>query len=116
MPFKDKEDAKRWGKQYYKNRNKDYLIQSKEHQRLLKIEKRNHVTNYLSKHPCVDCGETDPIVLEFDHVSGKKKNNVSNLVNQSYSLDLVKAEIEKCVVRCANCHRRITYKRRNNLA
>jgi len=31
------------------------------------------VFNHFSKHPCVDCGETDPIVLTFDHVRGKKR-------------------------------------------
>jgi len=60
---------------------------------------------YLSHHPCVDCGEKDPIVLEFDHVKGNKKNAVSQLAGKA-SLATISKEIEKCVVRCANCHRR----------
>jgi hypothetical protein len=61
---------------------------------------------YLSEHPCVDCGEEDPIVLDFDHVKGEKSHNISAMAGNS--LDSIKSEIEKCEVRCANCHRRKT--------
>lgn len=69
---------------------------------------RTFVFDYLKAHPCVDCGETDPIVLEFDHVRGKKSSNVGQLMNSTYSLDTLQKEIDKCDVRCANCHRRRT--------
>lgn len=67
-----------------------------------------YIYDYLHKHPCADCGEDDIVVLDFDHVRGKKRHNVSNL--KSYSLPVVKKEIKKCEVRCANCHRRKTAK------
>ena len=60
---------------------------------------------YLLAHPCVDCEEDDPIVLQFDHVRGKKKESVSILA-ASHSWKMVAAEIEKCEIRCANCHLR----------
>ena len=63
---------------------------------------------YLSVHPCVDCGETDTRVLEFDHVSGEKRKAISALVQ--YSRKAVLAEILKCEVVCANCHKRRTWK------
>ncbi len=60
---------------------------------------------------CVDCGEADPIVLDFDHKPGEIKfRSVANLVNHSRAV--LMAEMKKCDVRCANCHRRVTYKRR----
>lgn len=64
---------------------------------------------YLESHPCVDCGESDPVVLEFDHVRGEKTRPVSILVKWSWGR--VVEEIEKCAVRCANCHRRVTASR-----
>jgi hypothetical protein len=70
---------------------------------------RQYVWDYLSTHPCVDCGESDPKVLEFDHVRGEKTQAVSVLANGNYSLDRVIEEIKRCDVRCANCHRRKTY-------
>lgn len=69
---------------------------------------RQFIIDYLKTHPCVDCGEPDTIVLEFDHL-GAKLANVSKLM-QSRSLEIIVAEIKKCEVRCANCHRRKTAK------
>ncbi len=66
------------------------------------------VYQYLMEHPCSDCGEQDPIVLEFDHVRGVKDKAVSALTNQGYALKRVIDEAKKCDVRCANCHRRRT--------
>jgi hypothetical protein len=57
----------------------------------------------LAEHPCVDCGETDPVVLEFDHVRGKKKFNISGNAYAKSDQELEK-EIAKCEVRCRNCH------------
>lgn len=68
---------------------------------------RNIVWDYLLLHPCVDCGETDPIVLDFDHLSDKD-SGISVLVNNASSVQTLQAEIAKCSVRCANCHRRKT--------
>lgn len=71
---------------------------------------REYVWEYLSTHPCEECGESDPFVLEFDHVKGKKRAEVTKLVRDGYSIKNIQKEIEKCVVLCANCHKRKTYK------
>ena len=73
------------------------------------------LVEYLSEHPCVDCGESDPIVLEFDHVEGKTMN-VSKMRSQRYKWSVIVKEIAKCEVRCANCHRRTTHNRRGAVA
>lgn len=69
-------------------------------------KKRQYVLEYLSSHSCMDCGEEDPTVLEFDHVRGTKRFRVSAMMVSWCSLDVLIAEITKCEVRCANCHRR----------
>lgn len=66
------------------------------------------VEAYLAIHPCVDCGISDPLVMEFDHVRGTKIREVSLLVREGATLARLRAEIAKCAVRCANCHRRKT--------
>ncbi len=61
---------------------------------------------------CVDCGNRDIRVLEFDHVSGIKVRGVGEMVRRGSGPDLVAAEIAKCEVRCRNCHAIATFARR----
>ena len=69
---------------------------------------REFVWEYLRTHPCLDCGERDPIVLEFDHRDpSQKAAHVSDLIKGN-SLAVISLEIEKCDVVCANCHRKRT--------
>lgn len=75
-----------------------------------KYRARNHrfLMEYLATHPCIDCGEADVVVLEFDHRDDVTKiNHVSHMIG-SASIGKIAAEIAKCDVRCANCHRRRT--------
>ena len=74
------------------------------------VRNRLFIREYLSSHPCVDCGETDPIVLDFDHVRGEKVDNIATMTGKGRALSVIKKEIAKCEVRCANCHRRKTWK------
>jgi len=48
------------------------------------------------------------MVLEFDHVRGTKSGNISEMMRGGFSWKRVLEEIEKCEIRCANCHRRKT--------
>lgn len=63
------------------------------------------VMKYLVEHSCVDCGESDPLVLDFDHVRGEKEKEVTTLRRYG-SLERIQEEISKCEIRCANCHRK----------
>ena len=66
--------------------------------------------HYKQERGCADCGENDPVVLEFDHLRDKV-DNVAALVTR-WSWKRLLTEIEKCDVVCANCHRRRTHKRK----
>jgi hypothetical protein len=72
-------------------------------------QRRNHalLLGLLDRSSCVDCGERDPITLDFDHV-GAKRANVSRLAS-ACSLRTLEAEIAQCEIRCANCHRMKTF-------
>jgi len=95
--------------------NERYATNLKYRARIRKNNKKSrqktsqYIWDYLVTHPCVDCGENDPIVLEFDHTSGDK---LFSIAHGKYTQTLVRIikEIDKCVVRCANCHRRKTAK------
>lgn len=90
---------------HYKNNKQDYAENRDSRRKLLS----QFTYDYLKSHPCVDCGENDPIVLEFDHLRDKAFG-ISKMVHDVRSFSAIKAEIEKCEVRCANCHRRKTAK------
>ncbi|MEI8338098.1 MAG: hypothetical protein WCF92_03060 [bacterium] len=89
----------------YKDRDKLYEAQKRH-----RVKIRTKLFEFLSTNPCVDCGEKDPIVLDFDHTDPSNKfKPVSKLLSGHWSWDSVKKEIKKCKVRCANCHRKKTY-------
>jgi hypothetical protein len=67
------------------------------------------LVDFLRERPCVDCGETDPIVLEFDHLADKEFSISAGLRGRRWA-DVIR-EIDKCEVVCANCHRRRTARR-----
>jgi hypothetical protein len=67
---------------------------------------RTHMLAYLRARHCSDCGVTDPILLEFDHL-GEKTASVSALLTRG-SWPRILREIAACEVVCANCHRRRT--------
>lgn len=53
---------------------------------------------------CVDCGNHDIRVLDFDHVRDVKIASIARMVSNEVGLDTLRAEIAKCEVRCRNCH------------
>ena len=79
-------------------------IRQKTNHALRRKDARTYVFNYLKKHPCIDCGETNVLALEFDHVHSKKFDVGTGLITNT-TLELLKKEIKKCVVRCSSCHR-----------
>lgn len=95
---------------YYKN-TQYYIQKARKNNVKVKQEKIEYLQEYLATHPCIDCGENDILVLEFDHrVREKKFDDVSRILKRRLSLEKLKQEIAKCDVRCANCHRRKTAK------
>lgn len=107
-----KECHGKWFANYYhKNRDKQ-LREVFERKKRHADEIRKFLYMYLLEHSCVDCPETDPVVMHFDHM-GNKEFNIGNAVNRGVSLETLKKEIAKCVIRCANCHAKKTAKDRS---
>jgi len=93
-------------REHYAKFRDDYLERTKRRRGKCREENQRRILEYLSLHPCVDCGETDVVVLEFDH-RGNKSFTVAYMM-QFIQWPKMEAEIAKCDVRCANCHRRKT--------
>ena len=91
---------------YLKNRSR-YIAKAMKWNGNQRLKLQGLVVAHLADHPCIDCGEADIIVLDFDHKSDKI-NGIAELIQRSCSSETLLSEIKKCEVRCANCHRRKT--------
>ena len=78
-----------------------------------RLRVRKLVFEYLLTHPCVECSERDIIVLEFDHRTQTTKRFDVMSATHGHSWKTILAEIKKCDVVCANCHKRRTAKMLN---
>ena len=92
---------------WYQEHREQELERVKVRKQNKRDEARIYVYKYLSTHSCIECGENDPRVLEFHHRHGKDKE-VSTLILGGYLISTIQAEIDKCDVLCANCHRKKT--------
>lgn len=91
---------------HYRN-NKDYYLQKNRRRRL---ELQDFLRDLKSSTPCVDCQKIYPYyVMDFDHLRDKAK--VVSRIVRSGSMTLLMAEIAKCELVCANCHRLRTFSR-----
>jgi hypothetical protein len=98
-------------KTHYQNNKQVYLERALTRNARVNTENKRRLYAYLSSHPCVDCGESDIRVLEFDHVLGNKTLDIARLLDRAISWSKIEVEIAKCEVRCANCHRIKTLER-----
>jgi hypothetical protein len=95
--------------EHYRIHRRRYIDQAKRRKKALAAERLRYLLAYLREHPCVDCGESDPVVLEFDHLRDKKFGIAQGIRDREWQSVL--DEIAKCEVVCANCHRRRTARR-----
>lgn len=102
-----------YGKEHYAANRARYIEQARVQKKALQLERTTFLIEYFKTHPCVDCHETDPVVLEFDHLRDKSFTIGGNLSTRSWPS--IMEEIAKCEVVCANCHRRRTAHRKGSL-
>jgi hypothetical protein len=100
-------------REHYLANKQRYVEQAARSKRRQRLKRTRFLLDFFKTHPCVDCGESDPVVLEFDHVRDKAFDVMQGFESRNWQAIL--AEIAKCDVVCANCHRRRTCMRRGAL-
>jgi hypothetical protein len=73
-----------------------------------RISRRNRdlLNEYKQQRGCTTCPETEAACLDFHHKDRNEKDfEVGNL--GSYAWSTIMKEIDKCILVCANCHRKI---------
>lgn len=106
MPYKDKEKQKERNREYQKahyQKKKDYY---KDKAATRKQDMKTFITEYKTKKGCSKCKENHPACLDFHHLSDKEFN-VAEAVTRGYSKTRILTEIDKCIILCANCHRKL---------
>ncbi len=98
-----------YGKEHYAANKQRYIDQAAERKRRVGRERWAYLIDFFAANPCSDCGETDPLVLEFDHLEDKAFDISQGLISRPWTVVL--DEVAKCDVVCANCHRRRTAQR-----
>jgi hypothetical protein len=63
------------------------------------------IADYKREHSCYYCNEDEPIALDFHHIDDKDIEIGAG--KQQVSFSKLKQELEKCIVVCANCHRKL---------
>jgi hypothetical protein len=90
----------------YANNKENVLAINRQSTQKSQMQAAAFIQEYLSNKYCLDCGENDINVLTFDHVTGKKKYNISTMISRGYNIETIKRELEKTEIVCFNCHMR----------
>lgn len=110
MPYKDPEKQKAAQRRYYEENKQKYIDSVRDRRQKCRL----YVIQVKDNAECADCEETFPhYIMDFDHVSGKKVGNISDLAREG-SMELLLKEIAKCDLVCSNCHRHRTWMRSKN--
>jgi acetylornithine/succinyldiaminopimelate/putrescine aminotransferase len=102
---KDCYKACRHSQEHYKKYKEQYIKRSKARQKRIGTENKKHLIEYFKNHPCIECGESNPVVLEFDHRDRKQKWKEVSTMLRDYTWEQILKEIDKCDVLCANHHK-----------
>lgn len=85
---------------YYKNKQSHY-----DRNKITEAKIKEYIAD--KKDKCCVCGEQEKCCLDFHHIDPIEKDMEIARLYKYGSLKRIMKEIEKCVVLCANCHRKV---------
>ena len=101
----------KYSQKHYEKNKEVYIARAIKHNKRYIKQKKEFIMELKMSNPCLGCGETNPTVLEFDHINPKdKKGNIATMIRGGYSVGTILKEALKCQILCANCHRKKTAK------
>lgn len=114
MPLTEaqKEYQRNWYRAKYAS-NPDERQRVSQRNKRVRGRKKKWLAEFRATLACMHCGEAHPACLDFHHKdSSQKRDAVANMFRQNLSLETIQAEIAKCEVLCANCHRKLHWQER----
>ena len=100
-------NKKEYDRKYHANRSPEAKLKKYELQEKRRKENLELVQNYKSSIGCCKCGEKDYICLDFHHITNDKELTIGDGGTRGWSIKRIFSEIDKCIVMCSNCHRKL---------
>lgn len=95
-----------------KEKHRSQYLQAKRKIITRTITRRNQLTqaykDWKSLQKCARCGEQDEVCLDLHHLDPTEKEySISVLARDSFGSEKWQRELDKCVILCSNCHRKV---------
>ncbi len=94
-------------KTWYANSSAESKAKKSAYRLCRKHNLRDTLNKYKTGKGCCRCSERDPVCLDFHHTSRNKEVNISEVTTRGWGLGRIMSEVQKCVVICSNCHRKL---------
>lgn len=100
--IKDPEKRRQSQRDHYYRNKEQYLKRNRERKRRLKKQ----WLEFKGSLSCEMCGESHISTFDFHHIEKHPDNRAVNRLVSDYNFKEAYEEIKKCMVLCANCHRK----------
>lgn len=100
--IKDPEKRRQSQRDHYYRNKEQYLKRNRERKKRLKKE----WLEFKKSLSCEMCGEDHISTFDFHHIEKHPDNRAVNRLVSDYNFKEAYEEIKKCMVLCANCHRK----------
>lgn len=99
-----------YSKEKYYQKKKERIEKVKAYRKTHGLWKANYeghwFTEYKKTLKCSRCPENHPSCLDFHHINPQEKEFSISQKAWRYSKERIMKEISKCIILCANCHRK----------
>lgn len=103
-----------YAKEHYQKYGDAYRERAKIRRAITRISLQANMLRYLKDRSCLVCGEQDIRTFEFDHINPENKSfGIAKGITDGRKWDVILAEISKCRILCANCHKKHTASQNN---
>lgn len=103
-----KECQAKYHKKHYLSNKKYYSHKRKINNRKYRSMGRKFIDAYKANCGCHFCKENTTCCLDFHHLDpNEKDSNISQMKGHARNIATIKQEIQKCIVVCSNCHRKL---------
>ena len=108
MPYKSREQRieynRKWNRQHYLKNTAAEKARTSARRNMLK----KYIQSLKQNKQCFFCTENEPVCLDFHHKNAKEKSfSLANAYVDGLAISKIDCEVKKCVLLCANCHRKV---------